>query len=118
MPAAGLGKRIVNEALGGCDTDAMSDGVDAFVLAGVRRRVEYCLYNRGAGQRALFQYGTPGTRWLSPQLIGAARAAGFELLVIDRPGYGMPTGRRPGRRVVDVVADVHAVVGAQQSTGC
>jgi pimeloyl-ACP methyl ester carboxylesterase len=89
----------------------MSDGVDAYVLAGVRR-VEYCLYNRGANQRALFQYGTPGTRWLSPQLIGAARAARFELLVIDRPGYGMSTGRWPGRRVVDVVADVHAVVGA------
>jgi pimeloyl-ACP methyl ester carboxylesterase len=88
----------------------MSDGVGAYVLAG-ERRVEYCLYNRGANQRALFQYGTPGTRWLSPQLIGAARAAGFELLVIDRPGYGM-TGRRPGRQVMDVVADVHTVVEA------
>jgi pimeloyl-ACP methyl ester carboxylesterase len=88
----------------------MSDGVDAYVLAGARR-VDYCLYNHGANQRALFQYGTPGTRWLSSQLIGAARAAGFELLVIDRPGYGM-TSRRPGRRVVDVVADVHPVVEA------
>ena len=88
----------------------MPDGVEAYVLAG-DRRVEYCLYNRGESQRALFQYGTPGTRWLAPQLIGAARAAGFELLVIDRPGYGMST-RRPGRRVVDVVADVYAVVKA------
>jgi pimeloyl-ACP methyl ester carboxylesterase len=94
----------------GCDTDGMFDGMDGYVLAG-ERRVEYCLYNRGANQRALFQYGTPGTRALSPQLIGAARAAGFELLVIDRPGYGM-TDRRPRRRVVDVVADVHTVVEA------
>jgi pimeloyl-ACP methyl ester carboxylesterase len=88
----------------------MSGGMDAYVLVG-GRRVEYCLYNRGANQRALFQYGTPGTRCLSPQLVGAARAAGFELLVIDRPGYGT-TGRQPGRRVVDVLADVRTVVEA------
>jgi pimeloyl-ACP methyl ester carboxylesterase len=86
----------------------MSDGVDEHVLAG-ERRVEYRLYNRGADRRALFQYGTPGTRWLSPQLIDAARMAGFELLVIDRPGYG-GTSRRPGRRVVDVVEDVRTVL--------
>jgi pimeloyl-ACP methyl ester carboxylesterase len=94
----------------GCDTDAMPDGVDAYVPVG-EHRVGYCLYNCGANQRALFQYGTPGTRRLSPQLIGAARAGGFELLVIDRPGYGT-SGRRPGRRVVDVVTDVRTVVEA------
>ena len=57
---------------------------EGHVVAG-DRRIEYCLYNRGEGRRALFQYGTPGTRWLSPQLTEAARSAGFELLVIDRP---------------------------------
>jgi pimeloyl-ACP methyl ester carboxylesterase len=88
----------------------MPDDVDAYVLAG-DRRVDYCLYNRGGSRHTLFQYGTPGTRWLSPGLIDAARAAGFELLVIDRPGYGM-SARQPGRRVVDVVADVSAVVEA------
>ena len=81
---------------------------DGHVVAGARR-IEYCLYNRGGGRRALFQYGTPGTRWLSPQLTEAARSAGFEVLVIDRPGYGR-TGRWPSRRVVDVVADVGLVV--------
>lgn len=86
----------------------MSAVVDGQVVAG-DRRIEYCLYNRGERQRALFQYGTPGTRWLSPQLIQAARSAGFELLAIDRPGYGR-TARWPGRRVVDVVADVRIVV--------
>jgi pimeloyl-ACP methyl ester carboxylesterase len=88
----------------------MPDDVDAHVLVG-DRRVDYCLYNRGGSWRALFQYGTPGTRWLSPGLIDAARAAGFELLVIDRPGYGR-SARQPGRRVVDVVADVSTVVEA------
>jgi pimeloyl-ACP methyl ester carboxylesterase len=86
----------------------MPDGADEYVTAG-ERRVEYCLYNRGAARRAVFQYGTPGTRWLSPQLTGAARSAGFELLVIDRPGYGR-TSRRPGRRVVDVVDDARTVL--------
>lgn len=90
----------------------MPEGVDGHVrVAG--RRVEYCLYNRGANRRAVFQYGTPGTRWLSPQLIDAGASAGFELLAIDRPGYG-GTDRRPGRRVVDVVADVHAVLDVEQ----
>jgi pimeloyl-ACP methyl ester carboxylesterase len=96
----------------GCETVAVSIVLDGHVVAG-GRRVEYCLYNRGATRRALFQYGTPGTRWLSPQLIDAARSAGFELLVIDRPGYGR-TSRWPGRRIVDVVDDVRTVL---QSVG-
>src|SRR5689334_24755315 len=77
-----------------CDTEAMPDGADQYVTAG-ERRVEYCLYNRGAARRALLQYGMPGTRRPSPQLTGAAPSAGFELLVIDRLGYGR-TSRRPG----------------------
>jgi pimeloyl-ACP methyl ester carboxylesterase len=85
--------------------------VDGLLLV-AGRRVEYCLYNRGASRRAVFEYGTPGTRGLSPQLMSAARSAGFELLVIDRPGYG-GTDRRPGRRVVDVVEDVRAVVDVE-----
>jgi pimeloyl-ACP methyl ester carboxylesterase len=92
----------------GWDTDAVSTVEDEHVMAG-DRRVEYCLYNRGATGRALFQYGTPGTRWLSPQLADAARSAEVELLVIDRPGYGS-TSRWPGRRVVDVVEDVRTVL--------
>lgn len=88
----------------------MLNGIDGHVLAH-GRRIEYCLYNCGEGRRALFQYGTPGTRRISPQLIAAARSAGFELLVVDRPGYGETT-RRPGRRVVDVVDDVCAVLDA------
>jgi pimeloyl-ACP methyl ester carboxylesterase len=93
----------------GCDTDTVSTtAVDEHVVVG-DRRVEYCLYHRGATRRALFQYGTPGTRWLSPQLIDAARSAGFQLLAIDRPGYGR-TSRWPGRRIVDVVDDVCTVL--------
>ena len=86
----------------------MTSDRDGHVVAG-GRRIAYCLDNRGGARRVLFQYGTPGTRWLSPQLIEVARSAGFELLVIDRPGYGR-TSRWPSRRVVDVVADVGLVL--------
>lgn len=73
------------------------------------RRVDYCLFNAGATHRVVFEYGTPGTRWLSPQLITAAQRAGCQLLVIDRPGYGTTT-RRSRRRIADVVQDVSAVL--------
>jgi pimeloyl-ACP methyl ester carboxylesterase len=92
----------------GCENDTVSNAVDDHVVIG-ERRVGYRLYNRGANRRAVFQYGTPGTRWLSPQLVCAAGSADFELLVIDRPGYGT-TSRRPGRRVVDVVEDLRTVL--------
>jgi len=76
------------------------------------RRVDYRLVG-GADwpRRAVFAYGTPGTRRLSSQLTAAALRAGYALLVVERPGYGTST-RRPGRRVIDVVDDVVAVVDA------
>jgi pimeloyl-ACP methyl ester carboxylesterase len=92
------------------DTVLMSDVKDGHVEVG-DRRVDFCLYNIGSPRRAVFEYGTPGTRWLSAQLTTAAKSAGFELLAIDRPGYAT-TSRRCGRRIVDVVDDVSAVLGA------
>src|SRR4051794_5464269 len=88
----------------------MADVTDGHVEVG-DRRVDFCLYNIGSPRRAVFDYGTPGTRWLSTQLTTAAKSAGFELLAIDRPGYAT-TSRRCGRRIVDVVDDVSAVLGA------
>lgn len=82
---------------------------DSAAVAG--RAVGYCRYNAGAARRAVFQYGTPGTRRLSNQLIQAAGDAGYDLLVLDRPGYAAAS-RRPGRQVADVVEDVVAVTRA------
>jgi len=109
-PGAQPGERpeLSRRSRAGCDTEAVPGDADEYVLTG-ERRVEYCRYNRGARRRAVFQYGTPGTRRLSPQLIGAAGSAGFELLVVDRPGYG-GTPRNPGRRIADVADDVVAVL--------
>ena len=75
------------------------------------RRVDYCLYGSASAWPVVFEYGTPGTRWLSGQLIDAVARAGVQLLVLDRPGYGT-SSRRSGRRIIDVVEDVAAVVAA------
>lgn len=75
------------------------------------RRVDYCLYGSATAWPVVFEYGTPGTRWLSGQLIDAVARAGVQLLVLDRPGYGT-SSRRSGRRIIDVVEDVAAVVAA------
>ena len=55
----------------------------------------------------VFHHGTPGSgtlyaRWASP---------GVRLIAYDRAGYGGST-RRPGRAVVDVVADITAIADA------
>jgi pimeloyl-ACP methyl ester carboxylesterase len=88
----------------------VSDVRDAYVLV-AGRQVAYRRYGNDAGKPVLFQYGTPGVRWLSPQMVAAADRAGASLLVIDRPGYGDST-RQPGRRVVDAVEDVTAATAA------
>ncbi len=88
----------------------VTDALDSAVAVD-GRRVAYCVYGARGRHRVLFQYGTPGVRYLSPQLIAAAKRAGAALLVIDRPGYG-GSSRRPGRRVVDVAEDVSAVLSA------
>jgi pimeloyl-ACP methyl ester carboxylesterase len=73
------------------------------------RRLGFRVYGPDSQRRVVFQYGTPGTRRLGPQYVAAAARANVQLLVIDRPGYDGST-RQVGRRVVDVVADVVAVL--------
>lgn len=73
------------------------------------RRVDYCIYGEASQRRVVFEYGTPGTRHLSPQATAAAERAGVHLLVVDRPGYGTAT-RFKDRRIVDVVDDVICVL--------
>jgi pimeloyl-ACP methyl ester carboxylesterase len=82
--------------------------MDSITVSG-GRHLAYCLYGAGSGRRVVFQYGTPGTRRLSPQLIAAAARANVQLLVVDRPGYGA-SSRWTDRRIVDVVQDVVAVL--------
>ncbi len=67
-------------------------------------------YADDEGDTALvFHNGTPGGAVPLSSMIDAARAAGLRVVSANRPGYG-ESHRLPGRRVVDVVADTHAVL--------
>jgi pimeloyl-ACP methyl ester carboxylesterase len=73
------------------------------------RRLTYCMYGPDDGKPVLFQFGTPGTRFLAPDRISPLDDVGVRLLVADRPGYGGST-RLPGRNVVQAAGDVSALV--------
>jgi pimeloyl-ACP methyl ester carboxylesterase len=74
------------------------------------RILTYCLYGPEDGEPVLFQFGTPGTRFLAPDRIIAVNRVGVRLLVPDRPGYGGST-RLSGRSVAEVGVDMTALVG-------
>ncbi len=73
------------------------------------RILSYCMYGPEDGEPVVFQFGTPGTRFLAPDRISVIDAVGVRLLVADRPGYGGST-RLPGRSVAHVAADVTVLV--------
>ena len=50
----------------------------------------------------IYHHGTPAAGPMDPLLLSTARAAGYRLIELVRPGYNAST-RQPGRRVVDVV---------------
>ncbi len=57
----------------------------------------------------VFHHGTPGSVRQFRAIQRAAHDRGLRLVTFSRPGYGAST-RQPGRRVVDAVADVAAVL--------
>lgn len=63
------------------------------------------------GTPVLALHGTPGSRLTRPPDEDALRWAGLHVVTYDRPGYGA-SDRAAGRRVVDCVADVVAVMDA------
>ncbi len=63
------------------------------------------------GTPVLSLHGTPGSRLGRHPDEEAVRRAGIKLITYDRPGYG-ESDRAPGRRVVDCVSDVEAIVDA------
>jgi pimeloyl-ACP methyl ester carboxylesterase len=62
-----------------------------------------------SGEVLIFHHGTPGAVTQMRGIQRAAHARGLRLVTFSRPGYGS-SSRRAGRRVVDVVADVAAVL--------
>jgi pimeloyl-ACP methyl ester carboxylesterase len=61
------------------------------------------------GLPLVFHHGTPGACTPSRAIEGTVHAHGLRVVTTSRPGYGNSTPQ-PGRRVVDVVADLEAVL--------
>jgi pimeloyl-ACP methyl ester carboxylesterase len=88
------------------DTLGLADG----------RILEFRVSGPPDGLPLVFHHGTPGTR-PSRGLERAVHERGLRLVTISRPGYGGST-RRPGRAVVDVVADTAAVLRSIGASRC
>ncbi len=65
----------------------------------------------------VFHHGTPGSLNQFRAIQRAAHDRGLRLVTFSRPGYGAST-RQPGRRVVDAVADVAAVLAHLGTPRC
>ena len=69
------------------------------------------------GMPLVFHHGTPGSVRQFRAIQRAAHDRGVRLVTFSRPGYGAST-RQPGRRVVDAVADVAAVLAHLGTPRC
>jgi pimeloyl-ACP methyl ester carboxylesterase len=81
---------------------AAEDGV---LLLADGRRLGYVQYGRPGGETVFYFHGHPGSRLEARFGAGAADAAGFRLIAVDRPGYGL-SDFQPGRTITHWPADV------------
>jgi pimeloyl-ACP methyl ester carboxylesterase len=81
------------------------------------RRLAIRVSGPEGGVPLVFHHGTPGASPPVRALERAAHARGLRFVTTARPGYGAST-RKPGRSVVDVVADTAAVLAAVGSRRC
>ena len=69
------------------------------------------------GVPLIFHHGTPGSVHQFRAIQRAAQDRGLRMVTFSRPGYGAST-RAPGRKVVDVAADVAAVLAHLGASRC
>ena len=69
------------------------------------------------GLPLVFHHGTPGSIGQYRAIQRAAHDRGLRLVTFSRPGYGSST-RQPGRRVIDTVPDVAAVLAHLDAPRC
>jgi pimeloyl-ACP methyl ester carboxylesterase len=69
------------------------------------------------GVPLIFHHGTPGAVPQQRTMQRAAHERGLQLVTYSRPGYGGST-RHPGRRIVDVVADIEAILDHLGASRC
>lgn len=69
------------------------------------------------GVPLIFHHGTPGASIPPREVERAVHARGLRLVTTSRPGYG-GSSPQPGREVVDVAADIRAVLGEIGASRC
>lgn len=75
------------------------------------RTLAYAEWGDPAGRPIISCHGTPGCRLNRHPNQDLVRSTGARVITFDRPGYGQ-SSRLPGRRVVDIVADVRELADA------
>ena len=81
------------------------------------RTLEVLVHGPGDGLPLVFHHGTPGTGAQLRVLQHAADEAGLRLVTYSRPGYSTST-RHAGRKVVDAVDDVAAILDWLDAPTC
>ena len=72
------------------------------------RYVDYRVYGPKDGFPLVWIHGTPGSYIPVPNVITSGEKKGVKVIALSRAGYGGSTRNR-GRRIVDAVADLHAL---------
>ncbi|PSS00992.1 putative valacyclovir hydrolase [Coniella lustricola] len=73
------------------------------------RKLDYALAGAEKGIPLVFLHGTPGSYIANADFKAACARKGIKLITFSRPGYGN-SSRQRGRKVVDVVADIVALL--------
>ncbi|KUI59776.1 Proline iminopeptidase [Cytospora mali] len=73
------------------------------------RKIEYLTSGAEDGFPMVFIHGTPGAYIVNPTMSTLCDEKKIKLITMSRAGYGSST-RNKGRRVVDVVADIQALL--------
>lgn len=102
--------RIPHLTVKQADIETMASGLQTITLPD-GRKVDYLVSGPADGFPFLYLHGTPGSAVPhGPALLGPCQERNLKLITISRAGYG-GTSRWKGRRVVDVVPDVQALLG-------
>jgi len=84
---------------------------DAQLVLPDGRRLGCAQYGQPDGEPIVYFHGHPGSRLEARLAHEAAAAAGFRVIALDRPGYGL-SDFQPGRAITDWPADVAAAADA------
>jgi pimeloyl-ACP methyl ester carboxylesterase len=98
-----------------CHDDRMTDVEHVQLPDG--RLLDVRVSGPADGLPLVFHHGTPGSSSPTRMMERAAHAHGLRLVTTSRPGYG-DSSPQPGRRVVDAVADIEAVLDGMGATRC